>query len=345
MKRWIWISCCRSWAGAWLRAAQQVGSPAAEDAGKLQRVQGGIDVQMPVAPQALDADAWRDLLSAAALNEREANYDRLLREARNNRELQTWLEARAAEPGELAWTARLALRELKMQDPLVGSPYSPYSAFGPGMRSMGDPFERMREMLGQDPFGSGMFGPDFGFPQGWDPFQSGFNLQFGPGTQSEGESYSIEMSPDKVRVECKTLKDGKEDLKVYEAENMEELLRQFPELKEHVGGGQAGLVPFGGPGLQRVPTPGGMRQDVLGVYLDADSLTQGKLVVTNVAPDTLASKLGVAAGDELLVLDGQKIASREDIARVLRDRDPKDRVLLSVRHQGGELADLVWRPE
>ncbi|MEZ6019472.1 MAG: hypothetical protein R3F17_05020 [Planctomycetota bacterium] len=111
MKRWIWISLLplASELGAWLRrpASRFSGGGGRRQKEFAQRVQGGIEVQMPVAPQALDADAWRDLLSAADLNEREANYDRLLREARDNRELQTWLEARAA-PGRASWPGRRA---------------------------------------------------------------------------------------------------------------------------------------------------------------------------------------------------------------------------------------------
>jgi hypothetical protein len=54
-----------------------------------------------------------------------------------------------------------------------------------------------------------------------------------PGAQ-HGESTSIQITPEGVRVEIKTSKDGKEEKKEYEAPDMETLLRDHPELKDRV---------------------------------------------------------------------------------------------------------------
>ena len=68
----------------------------------------------PGQEEAFDAEHWLILLEERDLDLREESFDRLLRVARGSSEARKFLEELAeSEERELAWTARMALRELK----------------------------------------------------------------------------------------------------------------------------------------------------------------------------------------------------------------------------------------
>src|SRR5689334_19168779 len=68
-------------------------------------------------PATFDADAWKQRLRASDLEAREHDFERLLDEARDNDAARKQLEAWAHDDGDanLAWTSRMALRELRTQ--------------------------------------------------------------------------------------------------------------------------------------------------------------------------------------------------------------------------------------
>ncbi|MDP6424549.1 MAG: PDZ domain-containing protein [Planctomycetota bacterium] len=72
-----------------------------------------------------------------------------------------------------------------------------------------------------------------GWPQGLPRGKSPSGL--GPDLLT-GQSTKIEMGPDGVRIEIGDNKDGKSSKRVYEAENMDSLLKKHPELKGRVSG-------------------------------------------------------------------------------------------------------------
>ncbi|MCA9000488.1 MAG: PDZ domain-containing protein [Planctomycetes bacterium] len=309
---------------AWpLMASQDAGAPS-----KLVQVQdtGAGNLQQTAQ---VDYSEWADALTQTDLDKREQAFDRLIREASRDSNLADWIQETAAGQGELAWTARLALKTLpKRQFFTPTPPYSPLSA---------------------DPFGMGFTDPfgdlDFFFQH------PGFDIQDlmqrsqplgGPSFQGQtsGESISIQSDPDGVKVEIRTQENGNEDVKVYEAENMDQLLEQYPELKGKVGSTQSmptldSLFQRRSPLLQRTQP-----KRVLGVYLNSSDLENGRLKVERVQPGSLADQLGVRAGDELLRMDDKPIASREDIATGLREHTSGTDITLRILGTDGEERDL-----
>ena len=70
------------------------------------------------------------------------------------------------------------------------------------------------------------------------------------------------------------------------------------------------------------------------------SAAHGKLVIDSVNPGSPAEAAGVKAGDQILRLDGQEIATLDDLEKVTGARQPGDTVPLSVQRKG-ETVDLT----
>jgi len=303
----------------------------------------------PIPPQDLsDAAAWRELLEEPRLDQRERSFEALVdRAARSAQELRR-LEALAhdAAGGEFAWSCRLALREARTR------------AQG-GSHGIADPFEALRQRMFTDPFRADPFG---GF-QWIDPAAPGagslFDLHGGLsgqfGAQGNYESFRLEMGPDKVSAFL-SKKDEKGEVQTHEytARDLDELLEQHPELSSHLGRG-SGQLGLGGtwnlgvPGLRFDRAQGGRtRTDVLGVYVldqpaDAADDTQG-LRIEAVVPGTLASELGLQAGQVLLEINGRALKTRDDISAALRERQPEQALEVRVQDaQGGEQTKS-WKP-
>jgi hypothetical protein len=265
---------------------------------------GAQDLALEVA-----ASDWRERLTQDDLDLREQAFDALVGEAARDPALRARLEQWAGEDdGGLAWTSRLALRQLERR------------AAGPGWMTL-DLHDGMHSFL-----------PDVFQPLDLDQLQP-FQLQpqrapLGGGAQpqveSKAESFSLEQGPDGVKAKVTRDQDGESVTQEYEAESLEELLEAHPELGEHLAG--AGALPFGGMGLRgalprlqldpRVfglgqglaPDPSGgaaagpVRTDVLGVFVhpltDEERArrgfqdVEGGLVVERSVPGTIAAGSG-----------------------------------------------------
>jgi membrane-associated protease RseP (regulator of RpoE activity) len=89
-----------------------------------------------------------------------------------------------------------------------------------------------------------------------------------------------------------------------------------------------------------VPSIGEPRpQAYLGIAIDAAATAfEGHgLVVLRVEPGSPAAVMGIAGGDRLLRLDGQPLATREELQRLLDTRKPGDRIVIdALRVHGGD---------
>lgn len=321
-----------------------------------------------------DEQLWRARLLVPSLDARESAFEDLIARARQERAAEELLERWATGQDELAWTARLALRELRRtggamrpqtapfpRDPLTG-PFS-RGLFGAEPFSGPDPIEamheRVRRMLevfhGVDPFG------------GLDRFGG---LEFDllpprPGSTIDSRSFEIRQSPEGVEVEIREDDGSGPRKRTYAGSTLEELLEANPELRER------GLRPLV-PELEARPDPTGrshevlrpdelpyprsggglrradgkqpvLRTDVLGVYLSTDA-EEGKVLVEAVGPGTIADALRLRAGDTILEINGMEVLDAADIRRVLDRRFEGEEVRVKVLTGTGEEEILVWSP-
>src|SRR6185436_15808937 len=105
-----------------------------------------------------DRQRWEERLTQSDLDQRERSLDALLKRARIDPVARAFLEELAKSPkgGELAWTARLALRQL-------GRANFPWQGFQPGADPLGSS-QRMQEWMEQlfEQQGLGMMVPHSG---------------------------------------------------------------------------------------------------------------------------------------------------------------------------------------
>lgn len=304
-----------------------------------------------VIQEPLKASDWRGRMTAPDLDAREQAFGELVDAAAGNAQAIAQLEgwSRDAENPEFAWTCRLALREARAREAAPGAfgrfRGSPFQ--GGGADVFGD-FDALRRDLFQAfPDGDWLAGSPFGGSGGWRWFGNPGGAQGGFSVGSEG--MSLHSTPDGVKLELRRKVDGQEKTEEYSAKSMEELLEAHPELREHLqvlpGGtsvrGRLGFTPFAG-GFERA-----VRTDVLGVYLATETAVAGEegLAVQRVAPDSIAQRMGIEAGDTILEIDGWKVRSREDISAHMRERARDAEIQVKVRAADGETKTRSWKPE
>jgi hypothetical protein len=302
-----------------------------------------------------DADTWRASLRDADLDRREAAFDRVIEAARRDPAARRALERWSWEQGdrELAWTARLALRELDRPDPVGG-------LLDPGRPLDVREFERLfsRAPFGVDPLGGGAL-------RKMEDWLEDIRRMPHPGQRQSSSSVSVRHTPNGVTIEL--TEDGQ--TRTYEGPSAEEILRAHPELSDTLSIGPGGMlrVRSGSAAgafderLQRLfedlegrplvdpwgRTPlAAPRTDVLGVRVDSDAGSYGQpLVVRSIETNSLAERLGVRVGDELVDLNGTRILSRSDLARVLSERAAGEELGLTVIRADGSQDVLRYTPE
>src|SRR5689334_6344372 len=262
-------------------------------------------------PDAPVADDWKKRLSDSDLERRESAFDEVVERARGDRELRKSLEqtAQATDAPELAWTARMALRELRRAAPnrAFDDLRQRFDALERNFGGMDSMFEDLRSQLGTFP----------ALP----PHSRGTTQQF--------QGYSLQIGPDGVTLESTENTDGNGEKKTYKAKDMQELLQNYPELKDKIGGSEHFDLQ-GGPGgwfflrdglpendWLRSPRPSQQPPtDVLGIYSQKLTPEQAKelelepeqgLRIESVKPGTIAQILGLRRGDTIVELDGQPI--------------------------------------
>lgn len=343
----------------------------------LARAEGREDEQ--AAP--FDAEPWRMALSNPDLELRELEFDRIVQLARGSERALAFLRelSGSSEAPELAWTARLALREVHAQRPGL-------RVFGtPGAR-LADPSGGIEQLLEQ------LGARTFGVPEAWLPAPADR-----AGTE-RGRSVSIQFDGTLWHVRIRERGASEDATREYTGESLEAILEENPGLADdlgmfHLGGAPAGFgmelgLPLQAPleevlrGLQgmrgaqpsrsfewRNPdgtSPGRLRffvapqapsqplrTDVLGVRvapLAADTgrrlgLDEGVgLYVQASFPGTIAHLLGIGSGDVLVELAGRPLGSADDITLAMRERSEGAPLVIEWIDARGERQRRSWRP-
>lgn len=294
---------------------------------------GGLRQVPPgsLAPGQLAAPSsdWRTALQSADFDARTAAVFEVLDALAGDPDLASSLEAWAADPSapELAWTAHLILA-LAERAPAPKRPARPGAS----------PFDGL--LL--DPFGSSF---------GGDPFRAFQNSPFGGNVR--GQSHSMRITPGGVRIEVEVQDAQGTRTETYEADTLEELKADHPELFEGPGapplGGMRNVL---GAPFERVfgapPDPFGrvddVRTDVLGVMIDP-AFAQPGVQVQSVLPRTIAAAVGLAPGDTIVRINGRTITTRDDIAAELGERKAGAALEIEWVAPDGEHHTGTWTPE
>jgi len=341
--------------------------------GALERVAPGqeqdqVDDPAEVFARDFDRDQWRERLGVADLERREQNFDALVRRAALDPLARTFLEdlAHDSKNGELAWTARLALRELGRPRFALGHPAFDFFSTDPFGRS--GKLEEMLRGLSRD----GLFPP--GVAQGPSGGQGGG--QGGRGSSSS-RSVHVEQTDQGARVVVTEDVDGQKQERVYEGKDLDEILAANPELKKDLGGLHI-RGPRGSPfdfdldlGLPEARHPRDpfetlpwldepqkptrpVRMDKLGVIVQPLTpehaaelgLEPGEgLFVERSATGTFAHLLGIGTGDVLIAIDGQRLQTLEDVGRIMQARDPKSPLSVTWIDELGQRHEKTWQPD
>lgn len=358
-------------------AGNEASGPAPQT-NKLVRLQDAAERE-PAAShgaQEFDASAWRERLSVKDLDARERAFDELVELGRSDadarRAVKGW--ARDDSAGELAWTSRLLLRQIDRPERGARRSTPPSTGFGgPGMDDL---HRRMEELHRQFSGMDSLFGDlqrqmdDFQrvLPHsGFAPFGGGL-APGGPGAWQAHRGFSMQSGPDGVKVEIEEGEGDERHTKTYEAKSMEELLEAHPELAERLQGGsgwlrfpglpgsappRGGRVPFGEPA--RPLDPGAAADESkLGIYVGEvgggfaaeHGLEEGQgLKVESVIAGSLAERLGIRSGDVVVELDGEKLASADDVKRVLSERERGAELRCKVIDAKGRERKLSYTPK
>lgn len=315
-----------------------------------------------------DREAWRKKLVQSDLDAREKAFDRLIELGTRTKGARESLEAWAkdAHQPELAWTARLALRQLDQSN-------NSDSLFAPGrwndLQSRFDELQRRFDALG--PMMDGMNG-----------LRSIPMPTPAPGAESSQKSFSLQVGPDGVTCETTESVNGEEKKKTYKADSMDELLQAHPELRDQIGMGPGSMQwSFGAPNWRSEPwsglngrafrwpqtpstpqapispnepsTAGSPPTQYLGIECTKPSPEKVKglglepeigLSVERAVPGTIADILGIQRGDILIELNGTPLYSSQDVSAVLRRRAADAAIDVVLIDKKGQRRTLTWKP-
>lgn len=315
-------------------------------------------------------DAWRTRLTERDLALRERHFEQLIADARKDVELRAALEDWAADDaaGELAWTARLALRELEAS-PLgwLGARGMPQDASGFEFDAPFDP-RAWIEALEQR---HGALGLGLGQPIS--------PLTPGSTTSESAESFSLSVGPDGVKCEVTRKVDGHEETQEYTAESIDALLDAHPQLRDklRVGGLSLGADLHGqldlGQNLEALQRGFSLRlgprrraqgwidplrnsevrTDILGVVVEplasgekaGDAPAGVGVRIERVEPDTIAGSMGLQRGQVLIELNGAPIKSRDDITAEIVKRAADGALEAVVIDRWGQRRTHTWKPD
>lgn len=315
-----------------------------------------VEVQL-VSELDLDPTSLAKALSLKDLDKREAALDDLVAalgvgaqagaEAGPVKQARTWLEETAKGEGELAWTARLALRELK----------AGHAAKSAVKVLISDPLLDLGT-AGKLPLPSGL-APRPLLPgeaeeedtiQVWvDEARDGMQLfPVEDVSELDGCTFELRCGPGDVRLRIveppesapKAAEDGQQTwmtrVREYSGKSLGQIFAEHPDL--------AGLMPFEVPGV-RAPKAE-LRTDVLGVYTrpldDAVRISLGLppgigLDVARIEPGTIAQAIGLERGSVIVELCGHDVTGEDGVSSILKE------VREAAMKAGTELeVDVVW---
>ena len=286
-------------------------------------------------PRAFREDSWLLLLSTSDLEERERNFDALVRRAWADPLALVFLERLALdqERKDLAWTARLALRELGQGAAPVWMPTGNDAELDRHLFALFESLSTTRPEL------------QFGVP---------IDRAEGPRVDVGTVRVRLRQRSGEARLEWSEEQNGEPFTRTFRGPDLKSILGENPVLAERIRLGPAPLtgpldleliVPRETP-LQAVPpmaigedeaaegAPEVLRQavvtvptEILGVYvkkLTADERARAGLPagsglrVLALDPGTIADALGVRVGDMLWRVNGRVLTRPLDIAETLQ---------------------------
>lgn len=303
----------------------------------------------PAESAQFDAESWRARLTASDLDRREQDFALLTalvrRDAGARAEVERW--AREGD-SELAWTARLILRE---SDPLARSRGG--GGLTPWLQLPELDLDALRDWRGGPEIWLHELQPlweqDLLLPPGGATAPSG-------GATSQAQKFELRSGPDGVKVTVEDQKDGNVEKKEYEAATLDELLDQHPELRERLGAqGLGGRGPRGFLDLRLGQAPAAApRTDVLGVTVrplpkdEARSLGLEEgigLVVERIEPRSIAAALGIQRGHVLTRMNDRDLRQASDITDELCARAVDGEVRVELIDRWGQRRTRTWKPD
>jgi len=283
-------------------------------------------------------ECWLERLLDADLDRREHHFAHLIEAVRRAPELRGML-ARWAQDGsrpELAWTARLALRELAFQPAWVfrGGPNA--RGFGPANPWFTGRFPAAPAAQAEDPQAATEPAPEAG----------AVRLQ---------RTLSFQVGPDGVRLRIERQQDGERLVESYEAATLQELFEQHPELAAHLPFGARSVAPrepAKGPWLQAAEGEP-VRTDVLGVFVRAATASERSslglkggvgVAVEKVLANSIAESMGLRPGQILVRLNGHTLEHADDIPLGLALQKENGEVRVTVVDRWGRERSRAWSP-
>jgi len=311
------------------------------------------EIEDEVPPGRFDTDLWAARLLEGDLDLRMAAYEAVVEAGGRDQVVFHCIQGWAADTavGELAWTARMALREIERMPAQREDSWG----FGTGdldwfressLWGLGvSPLEIERNLQNK-------------FDQLHRQMQQGLAPGAVPGKGIEQRLFSVELGPSGMKVRTRSSGPEGHNESQWEAQSIEELFKAHPELESEFPGLGGLRLRFGVPqesgGVLVPPADEGPRTDVLGVECkplareDAERLglsdADGGVVVVRTVPGTIADELGVRRGDILTRLNGAPLTHPAHITQALARRAPKDAVRLRLFEANGQERSLVWSP-
>ena len=298
-----------------------------------------------------EAELWAARLSEPDQELRMAAYEAVTEAGRDRpevfRALQSWATDQSR--GELAWTARLAMREIEQAQKYEREPWGFGTSDLEGLRdvSLGLSQVQFERILLEK------------FDQLQRRTAQGLTLGAAPGEGVVPRVFRLDFGPEGWRLNTRSLGADGEVHQHWEAESIEALLSAHPELEEEFPVLRGLRIRFGLPGALSTPVvppvDQGPRTDVLGIECrpltvaeaEAMDLSQGErgLLVARTVPGSIADELGVRRGDILMGLNGVALGAPRDITDVLALRAPKASIHLKLIDTQGQDRSLIWSPQ
>jgi hypothetical protein len=327
---------------------------------------GLMRVQSQSAAPAADLAAWKDKLSARDLDQRERAFDEFVQVLRQDDDLRRAVrDWRDGSDQELAWTTRLALREARDGQGTGSLRRSPFGGNWTGPNALRSQLDDMQRRFGD-------------LDRMFDEFEQRLNQGRGgvvphaftaPGFTADRRSYSMQVTPDGVKVEVEEDVDGKLEKKTYTAKTLDELYEAHPDLKDKLGarveiqggplrgfGGADWGDPFSGLANPRsiapLPQTSEIRTDRLGVQVEDMSADDQKraqvdagvgLKVRAIEPNSIAEKLGLEPGDVIVEVNSRAVKSPTDVREILAQRKSDADVVVTLVDADGKKRTLTWR--
>jgi len=315
----------------------------------------------PEAPAPAPNEGLRTGLTLVDLDAREAFLEGLLEDARRSEErcleLTTWLTEVAAGKDELAWTARLALRELERHrsldpvlDLLVEGGDLDVLFLGPDAGDEGLDVTLRAEVSGADgdldAWMTGVVDRVNRFPVSNLHALGDCTLELRMG--ADWASLRILEAPE-PKADGATPTPGSQQwstrVREYQGRSLAEIVGRNPDL--------VGLLPFEVPGV--VASPQGPRTDILGVHVGPVSpevcqflgLEAGcGLQVDRVEPGTVAEVLGIGPGSVVLEVCGTEVRGQNGIKEAMggaREKHPACGLCVVWVDSFGRRHQRVWK--